>query len=288
MEVTQRWLTLHETLRTLAAQTSFKDDFYSYLDGTGWQTRMLRQLEPLHWVAYHLDPARVPGKLDESARRHIEGALRPLQSEDGRSTAWHEFLAFRQRTGAFIIPLVGKQEHQLSFGLRQQNLLLLLLFFARRLCNTVANSAAAERAFSQMNLQHTKIRNRLESHRVEKLLYIQINKRQFRADSPPTVTQEMLLEEEDQEIERILQRKQVQDYLLEVLDTSDSEEDIPPDPVPNPVPNPAPEPASNPALIAVLSSALNSASTATNPALVSALNSRLNSILRQNLYQIPF
>ncbi|KAA8641564.1 uncharacterized protein ATNIH1004_011700 [Aspergillus tanneri] len=208
MEVTQRWLTLHETLRTLAAQTSFKDDFYSYLDGTGWQTRMLRQLEPLHWVAYHLDPARVPGKLDESARRHIEGALRPLQSEDGRSTAWHEFLAFRQRT--------------------------------------------AERAFSQMNLQHTKIRNRLESHRVEKLLYIQINKRQFRADSPPTVTQEMLLEEEDQEIERILQRKQVQDYLLEVLDTSDSEEDIPPDPVPNPVPNPAPEPASNPALIAVL------------------------------------
>ena len=28
---------------------------------------------------------------------------------------------------------------------------------ARRLCNTVANSAAAERAFPQMNLQHTKV-----------------------------------------------------------------------------------------------------------------------------------
>ncbi|KAA8652056.1 uncharacterized protein ATNIH1004_000957 [Aspergillus tanneri] len=281
MEVTQRWLTLHETLRTLAAQTSFKDDFYSYLDGTGWQTRMLRQLEPLHWVAYHLDPARVPGKLDESARRQLKVLYDHFKAkmEDllHGMNFWHS----------------GKEQAEFAPTLAP---------FARRLCNTVANSAAAERAFSQMNLQHTKIRNRLESHRVEKLLYIQINKRQFRADSPPTVTQEMLLEEEDQEIERILQRKQVQDYLLEVLDTSDSEEDIPPDPVPNPVPNPAPEPASNPALIAVLSSALNSASTATNPALVSALNSRLNSvlnsassppsfrirILRQNLYQIPF
>lgn len=100
MEVTERWLALHESLQTLSSQTSFKDDFYSYLEGTGWQSRILRQLEPLHWVAYHLDPARVPGKLDESSRRRIEGALRPLQNEDRSSSAWHEFLAFRQKTGA--------------------------------------------------------------------------------------------------------------------------------------------------------------------------------------------
>jgi hypothetical protein len=56
MEVTQRWLYLHESLRTLASQTSLKDDFLSYLDGIGWQSRITRQLEPIHWVAYHLDP----------------------------------------------------------------------------------------------------------------------------------------------------------------------------------------------------------------------------------------
>ena len=101
MEVTQRWLDLHESLRMLASQTCIKDDFFSYLDGTGWQSRLLRQLEPIHWVAYHLDPARVPGKVDETARNYIEGVLRPLQSEDQSSSAWHEFLSFRQKTGAF-------------------------------------------------------------------------------------------------------------------------------------------------------------------------------------------
>lgn len=75
-----------------------------------------------------------------------------------------------------------------------------------------------------MNLQHTKTRNRPEPHRVEKLLYIQINKRRFRADPPPIITQEMLLEEEDREIERILQRKHVQDYLSAAFDNLDSAE----------------------------------------------------------------
>ena len=101
MEVTQRWLDLHESLRTLASQTSLKDDFLSYLNGIGWQSRILRQLESIHWVAYHLDPARVPGKVDQSSRSYIEGVLRPLQNDDRTSSAWHEFLSFRQRTGAF-------------------------------------------------------------------------------------------------------------------------------------------------------------------------------------------
>jgi hypothetical protein len=86
----------------------------------------------------------------------------------------------------------------------QEDFAPLLAPFARRLCNTVANSAAAERAFSQMNLQHTKVRNRLEPHRVEKLLFVQINKRQFRTERPPEVAQESLLQEEDNEIERVL------------------------------------------------------------------------------------
>lgn len=73
-----------------------------------------------------------------------------------------------------------------------------------------------------MNLQHTKTRNRLEPKCVEKLLYIQINQRQFRADLPPLITQEMLLEEEDEEIETILQRRHVQDSLSAAFEDLDS------------------------------------------------------------------
>jgi hypothetical protein len=36
IEVTEQWLALHESLQMLSSQTSFKDDFYSYLEGTGW------------------------------------------------------------------------------------------------------------------------------------------------------------------------------------------------------------------------------------------------------------
>lgn len=68
--------------------------------------------------------------------------------------------------------------------------------------------------------QHTKVRNRLGTHRVERLLFIQINMRQYQAEQPTKVTQELLLEEEDNEIERVLQRKQVQDHLSEGSDTS--------------------------------------------------------------------
>ncbi|OQD68795.1 hypothetical protein PENANT_c155G01343, partial [Penicillium antarcticum] len=122
------------------------------------------------------------------------------------------------------------------FGRRQADFAPILAPFARRLCNTVANSAAAERAFSQMNLQHTKVRNRLEPHRVEKLLFIQINKRQFRTEQPPKITQEFLLEEEDDEIERVLQRKQVQDHLSEGSVTSDTSSNPASSPTPNPTP----------------------------------------------------
>jgi len=103
----------------LASQTSFKDDFFSCLDGTSWQSGILCQLEPLHWVAYHLDPARGGEKLDQIARNCIEGVLRPLQNEDMSFSAWHECLSFRQRTGAFIMLLDGKQKHYISFGLKQ-------------------------------------------------------------------------------------------------------------------------------------------------------------------------
>lgn len=93
-----------------------------------------------------------------------------------------------------------------------------LASYAKRLINTVANSAAAERAFSSMNLQHTKHRNALKVEQVDKLLFIQINKRQIRdmkpEDADPDDYELELLEAEDEELERLRQRDQrLVDYL---------------------------------------------------------------------------
>jgi hypothetical protein len=48
---------------------------------------------------------------------------------------------------------------------------------AIRILSTTANSVPSERAFSTMKLQHTKLRNRLLSSRVDKLVFIYINQR---------------------------------------------------------------------------------------------------------------
>jgi hypothetical protein len=52
-----------------------------------------------------------------------------------------------------------------------------------------------ERAFSALNLLHTKTRNALTPERVIKLLYVQINSRTLRRDA----LVEKLLEDEDEE-----------------------------------------------------------------------------------------
>lgn len=84
--------------------------------------------------------------------------------------------------------------------------------FALRLCHTVANAVASERAFSAWGLQHTKIRSRLDAGRVDKLVYIHMNRRTLSEveeveDEDQREWQQ--LEWEDEEIERLLHRSRV-------------------------------------------------------------------------------
>jgi hAT family C-terminal dimerisation region len=65
---------------------------------------------------------------------------------------------------------------------------------ADRILQTLANSVPCERHFSALNLLYTKTRNALLPERVNKLLYIQINRRTLRRD--PLVK---LLENEDED-----------------------------------------------------------------------------------------
>jgi hypothetical protein len=66
---------------------------------------------------------------------------------------------------------------------------------ADRFLQTLANSVPCERHFSALNHLHNKARNHLTPERVNKLLYIQINRRTLRRERSFT----MLSEEEEEE-----------------------------------------------------------------------------------------
>lgn len=89
----------------------------------------------------------------------------------------------------------------------------LLAQFALRLCHTIANAVASERAFSAWGLQHTKTRNRLDAGRVDKLVYIHMNRRVLSEVEPfledEDQREQQQLEWEDKEIERLLHRSQI-------------------------------------------------------------------------------
>jgi hypothetical protein len=69
---------------------------------------------------------------------------------------------------------------------------------ADRVLYILANSVPCERAFSALNQLYTKTRNALTPERVNKSLYIQINRRTLRRDA----LAEKLLEDEDEDEEQ--------------------------------------------------------------------------------------
>jgi hypothetical protein len=66
-----------------------------------------------------------------------------------------------------------------------------LLKLADRLFYTLANSVPCERNFSSMNILHSKARSRLTMERINKLLYIQINRRTLRRDNKVRVLEDV-------------------------------------------------------------------------------------------------
>lgn len=70
---------------------------------------------------------------------------------------------------------------------------------ADRILHTLANSVPCERSFSALNLLHTKTRNALTPERVNKLLYIQINRRTLRREGLMSNIQDDEEEEEEED-----------------------------------------------------------------------------------------
>ncbi|EED14263.1 conserved hypothetical protein [Talaromyces stipitatus ATCC 10500] len=220
MEVIVRWLKLQNDMTTTASYMPLDPDIKSYFTEGGFEKRAKLQLLPVYWLGYWLDPSRILQPLDAPTEEDIRLLLEP-------QNAWVDFLHFRQQGGPFYNATCWQAKDISIFWLEATDLAPNLASIAKRLINTIASSAAAERAFSLMNLQHTKIRNRLTVEQAEKLLFIQIN--EFRIWEKSTWSQSQegiqkeLLEDDEEEMARIYtQQNHELTTILNSLNSMDS------------------------------------------------------------------
>lgn len=78
-----------------------------------------------------------------------------------------------------------------------------------------------------MNLQHTKIRNRLDVKQVEKLLFLQINEYQLQEKLDEALTPEQQLEDEEAELAKVYEKQSLEfSSLLNNLNSMDQRADM--------------------------------------------------------------
>jgi hypothetical protein len=158
-------------------------DQYQVISTTAFEKRFKRQTNGCHLLAYLLNPATVgddeiPGCQDWHAQAYaffVHHQIEPIP-------ALKELDEFRGKTGRFYPKLWCWQlaENATVFWNSATSLAPTIGPIAIRLISTPATSVPSERAFSILNLVHTKLRNRLSNERVDKLQYIYINERVLR------------------------------------------------------------------------------------------------------------
>lgn len=77
---------------------------------------VLRHLEPLYWISFHLDTTRIPRKTGNTSQYHIEAILR-LETEDRSASAWQNLFYSGKEQTHFSTLLVGKLKFHILFGL---------------------------------------------------------------------------------------------------------------------------------------------------------------------------
>ena len=160
-------------------------DHYKAISTEAFKKRFKRQTNDCHLMAYLLNPAtvgddKIPGYQNTDWYQHayaffVHHRIKPIP-------ALKELDEFRGKTGRFYSKLWCWElaEDASVFWNSATTLAPTIGPIAVRLMSTPATSVPSERAFSILNLVHTKLRNRLSIERVDKLQYIYINERVLR------------------------------------------------------------------------------------------------------------
>ncbi|RDW86373.1 uncharacterized protein DSM5745_03015 [Aspergillus mulundensis] len=183
MTVMERWLQIRSILSESAEETPYKADLQEYLAEApyaGFKRRFGKQVTPLHWAAYYLNPRNVSASLDEPVADVIREVFSTFTTEE----AHDEFALYRAKKAQFFPADLWKTEDPLVFWAQFHDTAPSLSHLAIRLVYTTANSVSAERAFSAINNTKDKRRSRLQVKKVNKLVYLYMNTRAL--DSTPT------------------------------------------------------------------------------------------------------
>jgi hypothetical protein len=183
-----------------------------------FDTRLKAQTEPIHWVAFMLDPTShlrfIDPKGRESAtkwildqvqdKKEVRASLQDFRDRGNGFTTAHYSQMHIDNPIRFWKSYFDSEDHDE------------LARLAVRIFETIANSAAFEGAFSAMNLIVTKLWNWLSAEKADKLIYIYMNQRVLdkagdlllgdwveKSDEEQVRLEELLLsiDEEDDDIE---------------------------------------------------------------------------------------
>ena len=179
-KVVPRWLKLELDLRALS--TVHKELMGNFMDIKGpFQTRAQKQIGDIHFAAMLLDPISLLKKLGQAQVDRASQYLLSHVQEKEKKEVHASFLEFRTRAGVFGASHPSAMHYDNLVAFWKSHLHdeahWVLAQLAVRIFKAIANSVASERAFSAMNLIHTKLRNRLGVEKANMLIYIYMNQR---------------------------------------------------------------------------------------------------------------
>jgi hypothetical protein len=179
-KVVPRWLKLEQDLRVL--DRVYKDLLGNFMDIQGpFQSRAQKQTGDLHFAAMLLDPISLLKKPGQVQMDRASQYLLAHVQEKEKKEVHASFLEFRTRASVFgsTNSSAMHYDNPIAFwkSYLHNEIHWVLAQLAVRIFEAIANSVASERAFSAMNLIHSKLRNRLGTEKANKLIYIYMNQR---------------------------------------------------------------------------------------------------------------
>jgi len=179
-KVIPRWMKLEAELQQLSRLFPLLLGGITQPGGV-FRERTEKQITNIHYAAWLLDPISI---LKPPGQAQIDMGVQFLlarSKEEDRKAIHTSILEFRTQADVFGPSHIASMHYDnpilfwKSYLFDQNHSVLAKL--AVRIFEAIANSVASERAFSAMNLIHSKLRNRLGSVKAHMLIYIYMNQR---------------------------------------------------------------------------------------------------------------
>ena len=179
-KVIPRWMKLEAELRQLGILLPSLIGGITQAGGV-FRERSKKQITDVHYAAWLLDPISLlkpPGQIQ------IDIGIKFLlarAAQENKKAIHISILEFRTQGGEFGPSHPASMHYDNPIAYWKSYLYNethgALAKLAVRIFEAIANSVASERAFSAMNLIHSKLRNRLGAEKSHKLIYIYMNQR---------------------------------------------------------------------------------------------------------------